>query len=104
LITKSEKDSFIFGVEANQPFSECTLIKNDTSGLHCKFQFSSQQYTSNPINTCSTGLFNKLAERLSFVEGEATYSFNCVLELKNLELSGEYFDIFKESFLESFSS
>jgi len=94
LIIKSENDLFRFGVESNLPFSECILTKKETPEMKCQFDFSTQQ-KSNPIKTCPEVIFNSFAERLTFVESPATASFKCELELKDLQISGEYLDIFK---------
>ncbi len=91
MITKSEKDSFVFGIEANQPLSECTLVKVDSSGLQCTFQFSSQQQNGYlpPRKTCSEGFTDNFPNRLTFDRDPGTGSLKCFLELKDPSVSGE---------------
>ncbi len=88
-ITKSENDSFRFGIESNLPYSECIFKRKDNPELHCKFDFSTQQ-NSNPAKTCSKGLFNNFTERLTFVASQITATFKCELELKDPKISGEF--------------
>jgi hypothetical protein len=95
MITRSEKDSFVFGIEANQPLSECTLVKVNSSGLQCTFMYSSQQRSSfPPKKTCSPGFTDNFSNRLTFDHDAGTGSFKCLLKLTDSRVSGEIFSHF----------